>query len=980
MVAWMKKYAEKFPNITNLYSVGKSVQGRDLWVLIISDNPKEHELLEPEFKYVGNMHGNEVVGREALLYLIAILCENYGSNQYFTKMVDETRIHIMPSMNPDGYEMDKPGDRIGYTGRGNANNVDLNRNFPARYPEHKDLSGGTSPEPETQAVMQWILSYPFILSANLHGGSLVANYPYDDSDSGKDGIYTPSLDDKLFVQLAYQYARAHSNMWKTGRRCGLSDYGDSFLHGITNGAGWYHLAGGMQDWQYVHSNSMEITIEMGCFKFPNDDMQIRLWDEHKFSVLAFMEMVHKGVKGIVSDADGLPMANAVVSIVSGGQGKNITTTDKGEYWRILTPGKYKMRVTHENHMPYEFDVEIDEKEAKVVNVTMKDEPCDAEDNIEEKIYIRGKGPIGFALLGVDDMSKDLLTRIANITCPVVDTTVKDLMLRSRLYIIPEYSQVEHLPYLRTMSIDTVLIFGSGPPHSIIFNAMDSTPTLFNSNKFDESLKKAFLGDSSTPNCINRLHDQQVSSMVNAMGVPNRFQLGVAIGCIQNDSQRAEAALTGILESLLNVIKKDVVHEYSVVPSSNPGDHFTPDQVIMSTSAGLDRIEPDATCQIRQLEIGNMKVYTMGAHKGPHTLIMAIEMKTEAMVYNIGSMLCRPTTGDATLVSKIISGSTIVLLPDIPHSQINCHDYGTISPFHPVIDQVLKAIPEIDMVILMAAGGVKVRYIDAASGPEKTNNKPATGNSFMPMAKGEVGKGSSAELLANTYIENHKVMKENKLDVCGNEHMERPVIASFQWSEHTWRAPDALLVQTACCYEQRGVGYLFEENKKSILAVLEKRLQGVSGIVMDVNGNKMPNINITIYPDGDPKNPENSKNFTQTTRNSGFFHFCLKPGAYFLDVSANGFISQSIRINIKNSTSLTKEFVLHRPFQLTPGKIAAASIMALLMLGIVLYCVFNSIEDFSWRKSTDGFERLPLKDEDFDDDSEEDVLDFRMLKR
>ncbi len=44
----------------------------------------------------------QVVGRETLLYLIAILCKNYGTNVYLTKLVDTTRIHIMPSMNPDG--------------------------------------------------------------------------------------------------------------------------------------------------------------------------------------------------------------------------------------------------------------------------------------------------------------------------------------------------------------------------------------------------------------------------------------------------------------------------------------------------------------------------------------------------------------------------------------------------------------------------------------------------------------------------------------------------------------------------------------------------------------------------------------------------------------------------------------------------------------------------------------------------------------
>lgn len=289
-MTWLlKDYSRKYSKIAHLYDIGTSVQNRKLWVMEISNNPGKHEPGEPEFKYVANMHGDEAIGREMLLHLIKYLCKNYGVNPRVTKMVDTTRIHIMPSMNPDGYEMAATfADDEWKSSRPNANGVDLNRNFPDQF----FPSTNGAPQPETRSVMKWINSIPFVLSASLHSGALVANYPYDDNPSGQ-SVYSATPDDDVFRQLARSYSEAHPTMHLANAPWKCKEIPrEHFIDGITNGAKWFSVSGGMQDYNYVHSNCFDITLELGCQKFPNASELPEYWRENKEALLKYIEQVN----------------------------------------------------------------------------------------------------------------------------------------------------------------------------------------------------------------------------------------------------------------------------------------------------------------------------------------------------------------------------------------------------------------------------------------------------------------------------------------------------------------------------------------------------------------------------------------------------------------------------------------------------------------------------------------------------------------
>eukprot|EP01089_Gocevia_fonbrunei_P012604 TRINITY_DN3025_c0_g1_i1.p1 TRINITY_DN3025_c0_g1~~TRINITY_DN3025_c0_g1_i1.p1 ORF type:complete len:457 (+),score=79.41 TRINITY_DN3025_c0_g1_i1:49-1419(+) len=346
---FLKDIHSKFPDITQLFSIGKTIQKRELYVIRISDNPTTNEEDEPEFKYVGNMHGDEVVGREMLIRLISHLCTSYSTDPAIKKLIDSTDIYIMPSMNPDGFELCQ---------RGNKNYRDLNRNFPDQF------QSNTPTEPEVLALMEWSSSRRFVMSANLHGGSVVANYPFDGTADHRSGKISKSPDHAVFRALSLTYASANPEMASS----------HEFANGITNGAEWYVLYGGMQDWVYLNIGCLELTLELSNIKWPQPATELEgFWNSNKNSLINYMTAVHRGVRGVVTDEDGKKL-DATIQVEK--MQPVFTDPQWGDYYKVLIPGKYNVTVSATNYLSQSVTVTVplpsgDEKPYVIANFVLE---------------------------------------------------------------------------------------------------------------------------------------------------------------------------------------------------------------------------------------------------------------------------------------------------------------------------------------------------------------------------------------------------------------------------------------------------------------------------------------------------------------------------------------------------------------------------------------------------------------------------------
>jgi hypothetical protein len=130
-----------FPELTRLYSIGKSVQGRDLWCLEVTARNVGDPDHKPGMYIDGNIHGNEVQAGETVAYTAWYLCHQYGRLEKVTSLLDRCVFYLIPTINPDGRDFWFHATYSAYSSRTGLEPTDDDRDGLLDEDDFDDLNG-----------------------------------------------------------------------------------------------------------------------------------------------------------------------------------------------------------------------------------------------------------------------------------------------------------------------------------------------------------------------------------------------------------------------------------------------------------------------------------------------------------------------------------------------------------------------------------------------------------------------------------------------------------------------------------------------------------------------------------------------------------------------------------------------------------------------------------------------------------------------
>jgi len=367
-IQMMYDFAANFPAISRLETIGYSQNGKEILVLKITNNPDEDKN-EPEFLYTGQMHGNEIPSFVLLLRLTDHLLENYGSNTQVTNLIDNVEIWINPLANPDG-TYQGGNHTVSGASRYLMNGIDPNRNFPAPDDVHPD---GNTWAQETVDMMTFAETHDIVLSANLHAGAEVVNYPWDTWNSAQ----RIHADNDWWQLVSHEYADTVFANSSGGY------FTDVSSNGITEGGDWYVIFGGRQDYMTYFKQAREFTLELSSAFFLDVDELPSRWNYNYNSFLLYMEQSLYGIRGLITDSSTEEPIEAKVEIEGHDDDNSFvfSSLPVGNYHRLIYEGIYDVTYSKTGYISQTIsNVDVANYSSTIQDIALVPEGLGVDDN------------------------------------------------------------------------------------------------------------------------------------------------------------------------------------------------------------------------------------------------------------------------------------------------------------------------------------------------------------------------------------------------------------------------------------------------------------------------------------------------------------------------------------------------------------------------------------------------------------------------
>jgi hypothetical protein len=344
-----------YPDLAQVTSIGKSLQGRDILTIRITQNVAQADGAKPTILFNGMHHAREVMSTEVPLDIAEYLLSNYGKDAKVTHWLNSNVVYVVPMLNVDGNNLVWTQDNMWRkNARGNYG-VDINRNYPYQWNGCNGSSSDTSAddyhgpsaasEPETNVLMNFVTKIHPAFDISFHSYSEIVIYPYGC------GTHTETAD--VIEPLGKQMAALITSDSGTGHyTAGLAP---ELL---------YSVDGDDIDWMYHEAHVIPFVIEVNSdaqgFQPGYDQWRDKTVNSVRPAWQLLLDRLdHSSIQGTAVGAKEIKV-DRVNSNESFSQTYPIHWD--GSYRMILNPGDYRLsygsrqRVVHVGDAPVNLDL------------------------------------------------------------------------------------------------------------------------------------------------------------------------------------------------------------------------------------------------------------------------------------------------------------------------------------------------------------------------------------------------------------------------------------------------------------------------------------------------------------------------------------------------------------------------------------------------------------------------------------------------